>query len=96
MWVSNLFSLFRSTGTLSGEETLLFFIFASHRIRGQLLKIRICSPQSKFFFKSSPYFERAEFVPESKQKVKKVVPFVKLVEKPGDVSIHLKHLQTQN
>ena len=36
-------------GYTLGEATLYFFIYASHLIRGQLLKKRICSFRSKFF-----------------------------------------------
>ena len=35
--------------TLSGETTLLFYIFASIFKRGQLIKERLCSLKSKFF-----------------------------------------------
>ena len=72
---------FRCIGTLSGEATLPFLIFFSVHSRGRHLEERICSSRSKFFSLSVDPIFKGFFVHGTKLKVKKVVSFIKLVEK---------------
>ena len=77
-------------GTLSGEATLIS-IFASHLIRGQLLKKKICSIKSKFFtLRVDLILKGLHCVKKSKQEVTKVVSLCKNDKNPIGVLKHLK------
>ena len=81
----------------SGERcgpwaSCLFLFFASHLIRGWLLKKRICSHRSKFFPLRVDPFLKNFILQRSKQEVMKVVPlFSKIAENHRGVPIHCKH-----
>ena len=77
--------MFRATGrpklkvneyTFRGNNSFIF-IFATHLIRGQLLKKRICSPRSKFFpLRVDPILKGLH----NKQEVTNFFPVVEAIE----------------
>ena len=74
----------------SGPLGPLVFIFASHLIRGQLLKKRICSPWSKLFpLRVDPILKGLHF-PGKQTELKKLSPFLNMAEKDGGITIYLK------
>ena len=69
---------------LSGKPTLVNFSFASLLNKGQLIKVRICSPGSKFFsLRVDPIFERLETGNHIK-----MLPLVKMAAKQS-IPIHV-------
>ena len=65
--------------TFKGSNSCIF-IFASHLIRGQLLKERICSSRSKFFPLRVDPFGRASSSREANRKSQKLIPLAKKLQ----------------
>ena len=80
------FSVVKELNSLSGEATLSFSFCLSY-LCGQILKI---IQEQILPFKSRPLIGRALLCREANRKSQKLLLFVKMVEKHGGVSVHLK------
>ena len=68
------------------------YLFASHFVRGQILKKRISIPRSNFFpLRVEPILPGLHCPGKQTRNPKSCPPFVKMIENHGGVQIHLQN-----